>query len=75
MSLETWYRSRDSITGLGIDVYCIYYREYWFPHCMLGSDGDSRLGLGLESYHFPSLSLEGLRSCLYLDRKHIRLRL
>jgi len=58
------YGSRDSITGSDIDVHCIYYREYWFPHCMLSSDGVSRCGLGLETTHFSSLSFEGLRSVL-----------
>jgi len=68
--------SQDSTTGSDIDVYCICYREYYFSHCMLGSDGVSRFGLGLdETSHFSSLSLEGLRSCLGLDHKYIRLRL
>jgi len=62
------YGSRDSITGSDINAHCIYYREYCFPHCMLGSDGVSRCGLGLETLHFSSLSLEGLRSCLGLQR-------
>ena len=67
--------SRDSITGLDIDVHSMYYREYWFPYCVLGSDEVSGFVLGLETFHFSSLSLEGLRSCLGLDHKHIRLRL
>jgi len=62
------YGSRDSITGSDINAHCIYYREYWFPHCMLGSDGGSRCGLSLETSHFSSLSLEGLRSCLGLQK-------
>jgi len=39
---------------------------------MLGSDGVSRFGLGFETSHFSSLSLEGLTSCL--GHKYIRLR-
>ena len=54
--------SRDSITGSDIDVHCIYYREYWFPHCMFASDGVLRFGLGLKTSHLSSLSLEILRS-------------
>jgi len=54
------YGSQDSITGSDVDVLCIYYREYWFPHCMLGRDRVSRCDLGLKTSHFSSLSLEGL---------------
>jgi len=42
---------------------------------MLGSDGVLRFGLGLDTSHFPSLILEGLRSFLGLDHKYIGLRL
>ena len=62
------YGFRDSITGSDINAHCIYYREYWFPHRMFGSDGVSRRGLGLETSDFSSLSLEGLRSCLGLQK-------
>jgi len=62
------YGSRDSITGSDVDVHCIHDREYWFTHCMLGSDGVSRCGLGLKNSHFSSLSLEGLKSCLGLQK-------
>ena len=51
--------SRHSITGSNIYVHCIYYREYCFSYCMLGSDRISRFGLGLKTSHFSSLSLEG----------------
>jgi len=33
--------SVDFIIGSDIDVHCIYYKEYWIPHCILGSDGVS----------------------------------
>ena len=56
--------------------------HHWFRHrCTLlllqrilvsslhgGSDGVSRCGLGLETSHFSSLNLEGLRSCLGLQK-------
>ena len=50
--------SRHSITGSDIDVHCIYYREYWFPHCMFGNGG---LAIWSWSRDFPFFESQSRR--------------